>query len=299
MLDHCERKPHIINLYSNKSVLVEEVGEMTISDQQVGTILEVVRTQTGTDLKGYRRLMLTRRMWERMTGLGMDADRYASLCRTDSGECAKLADTLTIHVSSFFRNPIVFEILAQSVFPRLLQQKNEIRVWSAGCAAGEEAYSVAILIQEEVKRLKRTDVEPLIFATDVKRDVLTVAETALYPEESLNATKLGLVNAYFSSEKAGFQLSSDVREMVHFSVDDLLSKQMGAPVESIFGSFDLILCRNVLIYFTEEKQKQILQRLYTSLAKGGTLVLGDSETPYGSIKSRFRTVDARNKIYQK
>ncbi len=96
-----------------------------------------------------------------------------------------------------------------------------------------------------------------------------------------------------------FQLASDVRKMVHFSVDDLLSKQTGAPAESIYGSFDLILCRNVLIYFAEEKQKRILQRLYTSLAKGGTLVLGASETLYGDLKSRFRTVDARNRIYQK
>jgi len=272
---------------------------MTINDQQVDTILEVVRTQTGTDLKGYRRPMLTRRISERMAGLGMGADRYVSFCRTDSGECAKLADSVAIHVSSFFRNPMVFEILAQSVLPRLMEQKNEIRVWSAGCAAGEEPYSVAILIQEEVKRLQRTDVQPLIFATDVDRDILKAAETALYPRESLNATKLRWVNTYFSSEKEGFELSSDVRKMVHFSVDDLLSKQTGAPAESIFGSFDLILCRNVLIYFTEEKQKQILQRLYTSLAKGGTLVLGDSETPYGNLKSRFRTVDARNRIYQK
>jgi chemotaxis protein methyltransferase CheR len=107
------------------------------------------------------------------------------------------------------------------------------------------------------------------------------------------------VNTYFSSEKEGFQLSSDVKKMVHFSADDLLSNQTGAPAESIFGSFDLILCRNVLIYFTEEKQKQILQRLYASLAKGGTLVLGDSETLYGDLKPRFRTVDARNRIYQK
>jgi len=278
---------------------VEEVCKMTINDQQVDTILEVVRTRTGTDLKGYCRPMLTRRISERMAGLGMGADRYASLCRTDSGECAKLADTLTIHVSSFFRNPMVFEILAQSVLPRLMEQKNEIRVWSAGCAAGEEPYSVAILIQEEVKRLQRTDVRPLIFATDVDRDILTAAETARYPGESLNTTKLGWVNTYFSSEKEGFQLSSEVRKMVYFSVDDLLSKQTGAPAESIFGSFDLILCRNVLIYFTKEKQKQILQRLYTSLTKGGTLVLGDSEMPYGNSKSRFRTVDARNKIYKK
>ena len=272
---------------------------MAISDQQVDTILEVVRTQTGTDLKGYRRPILTRRISERMARLEMDADLYISLCRAGAKECGKLADTLAIHVSSFFRNPIVFEILAQSVLPRLMEEKDEIRVWSAGCAAGEEPYSVAILIQEEIRKSRRSNSHPMVFATDSNRGILKVAEKARYPRKSLNDTKLGWVNTYFSSEQEGFQLSSDVRKMVHFSEGDLLSKQTGAPAESIFGSFDLILCRNVLIYFTEETQKQILQRMYASLVKGGTLVLGDSEMLYGDLKPRFRTVDARNRIYQK
>jgi len=272
---------------------------MPINGQQIDKLLEVVRTQVGMDLTGYSRSVLSRRIAERRTHWGLDADPYISLCRADAKECATLADTLAIHVSSFFRNPIVFEILAQSVLPRRMEEKDDIRVWSAGCATGEEPYSVAILIQEEIRKSQRSNIQPMIFATDVDREILKAAETAHYPKESLNDTKLGWVNTYFSSEKEGFQLSSDVRKMVHFSVDNILSQGAGAPAESIFGSFDLILCRNVLIYFTEEKQKQILQRLYASLAKDGTLVLGDSETLYGGLKSRFRTVDARNKIYQK
>jgi chemotaxis protein methyltransferase CheR len=272
---------------------------MAVNSQQVDNILEVVRTQIGTDLTGYSRSVLSRRIEERLTHWGMDVSPYISLCRSDTKECATLADTLAIHVSSFFRNPIVFEILAQSVLPRLMEEKDDIRVWSAGCAAGEEPYSVSILIQEEIRKSQRTNIHPMVFATDIDRDILKAAEKAHYPRESLNDTRLGLVNTYFSSDQEGFQLSSDVIERVHFSAGDLLSKQTGAPAESIFGSFDLILCRNVLIYFTEAKQKQILQRLYASLAKGGTLVLGDSETLYGDLKTRFRTVDARNRIYQK
>jgi len=272
---------------------------MKVNSQQMDELLEVVRTQVGTDLTGYSRSVLSRRIAERLTHWRLDADQYVSLCRSDTKECATLADTLAIHVSSFFRNPIVFEILAQSVLPRLMEEKDEIRVWSAGCAAGEEPYSIAILIQEEIRKSRRSNIQPMIFATDVNREILKAAETARYPRESLNDTRLGWVNTYFSSEKEGFQLCSDVKKMVHFSEGDLLSKQTGAPAESIFGSFDLILCRNILIYFTKENQKQILQRLYASLAKGGTLVLGDSETLYGELKSRFRPVDARNRIYQK
>ena len=274
-------------------------GKMTVNNQQLNDILEAVRVTAGTDLTGHRRSMLSRSISERLTQRGMDADQYSSLCRADAKECATLADSIAIHVSSFFRNPIVFEILAQSVLPRLMEQKNEVRVWSAGCAAGEEPYSIAILIQEELKRSRRRDVHPLIFATDIDPEILKAAEKAFYPRESLKETKLQVVEEWFLPKADGFELCSGVKKGVHFSVDDLLSQQTGAPAESIFGGFDLILCRNVLIYFTEEKQKQILQRLYASLAKGGVLVLGNSETLYGDLKTRFRTVDAWNRIYQK
>ncbi len=272
---------------------------MTGNSQQIDDIVEAVRIQVGSDLTGYSKSVLSNRISERMERLGLDADQYSSFCRADAKECAKLADTVAIHVSSFFRNPIVFEILAQSVLPRLMEEKNEIRVWSAGCAAGEEPYSVAILIQEELKKNQRADVHSMIFATDIDQEILRAAEKAVYSKESLKDTKLHLVETWFSPKADGFELCPDMKKRVHFSTDNLLADHSAAPADSIFGSFDLILCRNVLIYFTQEKQKQILRRLYASLAKGGVLVLGDSEMLCGDLKPRFRTVDERNRIYQK
>ena len=275
------------------------LGKMTTNIQQIDILLEVVQKSTGKDLTGYCRSVLSRRISERLARLEMGVESYVSLCRSDETECTKLADSVAIHVSSFFRNPIVFEILAQSVLPRLMEQKNEIRVWSAGCSAGEEPYSIAILIQEELKRIRRTDLQSMIFATDIDPEILKAARTACYSRESLNHTKLGWVDRWFSPVEGGFQLCTDIRRMVYFSADDLLSTKIGAPAESIYGSFDLILCRNVLIYFTEENQQKITQRLYDALASGGTLVLGDCEALHGDVKSQFKTVDAKNKIYQK
>ncbi|MBT7069227.1 MAG: protein-glutamate O-methyltransferase CheR, partial [Verrucomicrobia bacterium] len=202
-------------------------------------------------------------------------------------------------VSSFFRNPVVFEVLAQSLLPRLTRDRDELRVWSAGCAAGEEAYSIAILIQEEIKRIRDTTLHSMIFATDIDREVLKKAAKAVYPRESLKDAKLGIVDTYFEPLRDGFKLCAEVKKTVHFSEDDLLSPRTGAPAESIYGSFDLVLCRNVLIYFSDKRQKQVFRRLYNALAKGGYLVLGDSETICRDLKSRFKTIDAKNKIYQK
>ena len=273
---------------------------MLISNLQIDALLKVVQKSTGMDLTGYCTPMLSRRLSERLERMEMEADQYISLCRSDETECAKLARAIAIHVSSFFRNPIVFEILAQSVFPGLIQKTpGELRVWSAGCAAGEEAYSVAILIAEANKRNPRAQIQPLIFATDIDRDILAKAERAVYARESLKDTKLGWVDTYFSSLGDGFKVCDEVKTMVHFSANDLLSPQTGVPEESIYGSFDLILCRNVLIYFSAEHQKQVLEKLYNALASGGVLVLGDSETLVGDLKSRFRTIDTKNKIYQK
>ncbi len=272
---------------------------MRIDSQQIDSILRAVLESIGTDLTGYRRPVLFRRISDRLARLGTDADEYMSICRINPDECRDLVSAIAINVSSFFRNPVVFEVLAQSVLPRLAQEKDELRIWSAGCAAGEEVYSIAILIQEELKRSKNTRTQPMIFATDIDRDVLKNAGMASYPRESLKDAKLGVVDSYFKSMGSGFKLCAEVKKTVHFSVDDLLSQRAGAPAESVYGSFDLILCRNVLIYFSSKHQKQVLHRLYNSLAKGGYLVLGDSETICRDLKSRLKTIDARNNIYQK
>ena len=273
---------------------------MPISRQKIDELLAVVQNSTGADLDAYRTPMLSHRILERLDRMEMDPDQYIALCRNDETECTKLVNAISIHVSSFFRNPIVFEILAQSILPRLIKKtQGALRVWSAGCAAGEEAYSIAILLAEALKVNPEAELQPLIFATDISQDVLTKAERAVYARESLKDTKLGLVDTWFSSLGEAFKLCDEIKEMVHFSADDLLSQQTSVPPESIYGSFDLILCRNVLIYFTAKHQKQVLKTLYDALASGGILVLGDAETIAGDLKSRFRTVDARNKIYQK
>jgi chemotaxis protein methyltransferase CheR len=273
---------------------------MSITDSQIERLVQIVLQHTHTDLTGYRPETLARRITVRLDLLDMDADRYLSACDDNPRECEELVNTVAINVSSFFRNPIVFETIAESILPGLMRRKEELRVWSAGCAAGEEAYSVAILIKEALGKPNGAEAQPVIFATDIDSGVLKRAKTAFYPRESLKDTKLGLVDAYFSPRKDGFELAAAVKKMVHFSTHDLLSNRSAAPPESIYGSFDVVLCRNVLIYFSDSHQAQILEKLRQSLAPEGYLVLGDSEAMRpAQANSRFRIVDSKHRIYQR
>ncbi len=272
---------------------------MQIVDEYVDDLIEVVKETTGTELTGYRRTSLKSRLIQRIERLGMDAGQYLGYCRNSSDECRVLVNACAINVSSFFRDPVVFDIIAQSVLPPLMARDGALRVWSAGCAAGEEAYSIAILVAEALGRRPDIDFQPLIFATDLKREVLEQAKLATYSRDSLKDAKLGLVDSYFFPVGDRFELHPEIKKMVYFSVDDLLSPKTAVPKDSIYGAFDIVLCRNVLIYFSAKRQAQVQEKLYESLAKGGILVLGDSEDVSHELKQRLETMDARNRIFKK
>jgi chemotaxis methyl-accepting protein methylase len=213
-----------------------------------------------------------------------------------------LIDSIAINVSCFFRNPVLFELLGQRVLPEIIDRKlrggrREIRVWSAGCASGEEAYSLAILLCEALGP-DGADWQCLLFATDVDRRVLTVAEEGVYSREKLADCKLGLVDRYFTRRGERYQLDPEVRSLVRLSWDDLTSPTRVSPPQSIFGSFDLVACRNVLIYFSPEAQQRIQERLVRSLAPGGYLVLGEAEHLAEGLRPKCPAVDERNRIYR-
>ncbi len=271
---------------------------------QLDAVLAELRESRGVDLGGYRRSMLQRRLAARMAQTRCDDPAaYLARLRADPAEGDGLIDAIAINVSSFFRNPIVWEILAQTVLPEILQRKrqagnNEIRVWSAGCAAGEEAFSAAILIHRALKD-ELADWRPYFFATDLDTNALNAAAEGVYPRERFENTKLGVLDDYFTACNGGYRIRPEIREMVWFSQDDLTSPHRFAPKESIFGDFDLVLCRNVLIYFSLELQQRVLDKLTKSLDNGSYLVLGESESLVGIDSSRFIEVDGKNRIYMK
>lgn len=267
-------------------------------------ILAELRKRRGIDFGAYRRGTLENQLAARMARLHCDdAGMYLERLLNDPTEYDSLLDAFAINVSGFFRNPIVFEILSQTVLPEIIERKRsavrrEIRVWSAGCAAGEEPYSVAILIHQALET-EGEEWATHIFATDIDSDALRRAGQATYPRESLEDVKFGVLNQYFEARGDGFELRPLVREMVRFSQDDLTSLSTIAPANSVFGTFDLVLCRNVLIYFTRELQDRVFEKLCRSLASSGYLVLGEAESLNPELGSKFSAAEGAGRIWRK
>jgi chemotaxis protein methyltransferase CheR len=267
-------------------------------------VLEELRRVRGLDLSDYRRSILERRLAARMANLRLkDPEEYLQRLRSDPLECDRLIEAILIKVSSFFRDLLVFELLAQRILPSIIERHRQdhtrqIRVWSAGCAAGEEAYSVAILL---VQALEDEDFHtlPYICATDISPEALATAQTGRYRRENLETIQLGILDHFFRPTAEGFEVIPEIRSMVHFSRHDLTSRHSLAPADSVFGSFDLVLCRNVLIYFSLDLQRRVQDKLYGALNPGGYLVLGMAESLPPETAPRLTAVDRPHRIFQK
>ncbi|MBF0625076.1 MAG: protein-glutamate O-methyltransferase CheR [Magnetococcales bacterium] len=265
-------------------------------DALIGQVWETTRC----DLGRYDHTLLRRRIAERIaeTALAGPQD-YLTWLQQDAAECRQLVNLMAVQVSAFFRNPVVFELIDQQVLPELIARKQAhgqtgLRVWSAGCCSGEEAYTIAMLIHRQLQ-----DRAGHVFATDIHPDTLEYARAGIYPPDRLDAVKLGLLKRYFVPHGQDFQVDGVIRDMVHFSYHDLTIPDLGTPTDSVFGTFDLILCRNVLIYFSPEHRRHILRQLHDSLDRGGYLVLGEAEFLAGDMEARFDAMDRRNRIFRK
>jgi chemotaxis methyl-accepting protein methylase len=236
----------------------------------------------GVDLRDFCPRTLWRRTRVRMERLGLsDVGCYLARLEADPVERGTLLDTVVVRVSSFFRDPLVWATLEERVVPGILAAKlgrpsTDLRVWSAGCGQGEEAYSLAILLHDSIER-RPEPTRFTVFATDINPAALDAARRAEYPRQSFQDTRLGILERHFRAHGAGYRLESPARDAVHFSLHDLGSERSVAPAESVFGSFDLILCRNVLMYYGASSRRRMLDNLRRSLAPAGTLVVGDAE----------------------
>lgn len=273
-------------------------------DKDLKHVLNYLNEKRSFDFSGYRTSMLERRVRQRFPSTKCkDYTEYLHYLQENSDELDNLIDVLTINVSRFFRDTLTFEYIADRVLPVIVRQKGgtidrSLRIWSAGCSMGEEPYSIAILINECFKK-EALNFQTHIFATDIDSKILKKAQKAAYPYESVKNAKYRLLKKYFAFKGESFQLKPEIKDMVSFSVYDILDKKSYVPPESVFGSFDMVLCRNVLIYFDAEHQDQIFDKLYRSLSKRGYLVLGEAEIPSAKYQRRFRKVIECCHIYQK
>jgi chemotaxis protein methyltransferase CheR len=221
---------------------------------------------------------------------------YAGILDTDPAEYERLVETLTINVSKFFRNPETFASIATKVLPEVWAAKSSImRLWSAGCATGEEPYSLAVLCREyalEVRDEASLD-RVRIVGSDVDRDALSAANRGRYTEAAFTETAPSVRERYFPMDRGMYTVAPEIRNLVAFERRDLL--EGGGPG----GRMNLIVCRNVIIYFTRETQERLFERFHDLLLPGGFLVLGKVETLLGKSREMFAPVSSRERIFRR
>ena len=267
-------------------------------------ILDYLMEKRGFDFSGYRPAMLARRIGKRLIATACkDFSEYLFCLQNTPAELDKLLDVITINVSRFFRDSLTFELIADRILPAIVHEKirlkdHSLRIWSAGCARGEEPYSLAILIHELLEK-EEAAMNVHIFGTDIDCGALADAGQALYPLSSVENIKHRLLTKHFTAEGSCFRLIPDIKKRVNFSLYDMLDKKHGVPPESVFGNFDFVLCRNLLIYFNIEYQEIVFAKLYQSLAKNSILILGEAEAPTPAYRRHFSRVVDFSPIYRK
>ncbi|MEO0935038.1 MAG: chemotaxis protein CheB, partial [Cyanobacteria bacterium J06641_2] len=262
--------------------------------QHLEHIANILATHEQTDFSHYKTSTLSRRIHRRYLISGCDnLDEFICLLKESAQERVNLRQDLLISVTQFFRDQRAWDVLETEVIPQLIKKANpqeELRCWVTACATGEEAYSLAILLDEAVAKFDKP-VKFKIFATDVDKLALEKAAQGIYPltiTKNINPERLG---RYFVQKDNCLQVVRKLREKLLFAPHDL-TKDAG------FTRMNLISCRNVLIYMESDLQQKILRNLHFSLACKGVLFLGEAEN-LGHIESEFQHIDAKNKIYQK
>ncbi len=263
------------------------------SEYSLEDLLRAIASERGVDFRAYKRSTLERRIRKRMFDIkaGSYAE-YADRLRADADEINELLNTVLINVTEFFRDPQAWEVLRRDVLPNILRDRQPgetVRCWSAGCATGEEVYSIAILLAEYFgPRLSEYDVK--IYATDIDEDALNAARRAEYSPDRLRRVRPEWRKRYFTGDGV-LRVNRDLRRLCIFGRSNILSD---APISHV----DLALCRNLLIYFDARSQTQILTRLHYALEPYGVLFIGKASSLVGAA-DLFRPIHSKYRIFQR
>jgi chemotaxis methyl-accepting protein methylase len=267
------------------------------SDAGFRMLTEKITRDRGFRCASYKDKCLRRRIAVRMRAKGTAShDEYAGILDTDPSEYERLMRSLTVNVTKFFRNWETYDAVQKHVIPDLWDRgERQLRIWSAGCASGEEPYSLAILFHHHAELKKATSQLDTvsIVGTDIDADCLREAESACYGEPALSETPAGLRDRYFPQAAGLHTMIPDVRRLVRFEQNDLLGGR--PPIEHLH----LVVCRNVIIYFEREAQDDLFLLFHRVLVSGGFLVLGKVETLLGEARGLFTPVNARERIFRK
>ena len=267
-------------------------------DQFITQVMKHLFRSRGIDMSGYSESFVMRAIRKRLGRTGLqDHSTYLRTLIHSEEETNQLLATLSINVTEFFRDGGAFEAFSEKVVrPLLLFKATEggvLRMWSAGCATGQEAYTLAICLAEELKRLPEESV-PIasVTGTDISEAALAKASSGLYTKEEVRGVPDKILAEYFVRRGPSYEVSQTLARYVRFARENLLD----APTQKYY---DAVVCRNVLIYFSRKMHTEVVNHLYGSLRRGGYLMLGRTETLIGAPRTSFEVVDLENRILRK
>ncbi len=272
-------------------------------EQSFSEIIELLKKINGIDISCFDDSFIAQSIEKRFSANGMHSpDDYLVYLKNNGPEAGLLLDSMHISFSEFFRNPLTFAYLEQLVLPMLLAKKKkdkgkELRIWSAACASGQEAYSLAILL-DEIRENFSEKMEYRIFATDNNLLELGKARKGSYSSFIVNKVTLKRLNTYFIRDNENYLLQPFLKKYVDFSFFDLLSDQRTCPEPSIYGDFDLVVCSNLLFYYKPEYRKRILEKIGQTMAPGAYLITGETEREI-LTKYNYQEVFENSAIFQK
>jgi len=268
--------------------------EVSIPNKDLDAIKGCVLNKRGMDLSYFKPTFLARRINVRMKMLNLtNSTEYATLLNSEPDEISSLYDSLSINVTKFYRDKKVWQVFTNTAIPKLcdlVKPSDSIRIWSCGCASGEEAYSLAIMFNEE---FKNTDRKFKILATDINLHTLKEARRGIYTYDNLKNLDSLLISKYFKKINPNeYQVIDKLKDLVSFNLGDITT----FPASYL----DVVFCRNLLIYYTKDAQDLIFKKFYTVLKPERFLVLGMDETLWGhKLENSFLPTSSRDRIYQK
>ncbi|MGO9884097.1 MAG: CheR family methyltransferase, partial [Solirubrobacteraceae bacterium] len=266
----------------------------TADSGTLGNLLEFIKSTRGFDFTGYKRSSIERRVVKRMSEVGVERyEDYIDYLELHAGEFGELFNALLINVTGFFRDPTTWEHLADTIIPQLVDVNGAdlpLRIWCAGCASGEEPYTVAMILARAIgdeafrERVK-------IYATDVDEEALDQGRLGAYLPRQVEDVPADALERFFERTDQRYVFRKDLRRAVIFGRNDLVKD---APISRV----DLLVCRNTLMYFNVEAQSQIVDRFHFALREGGYLFLGKAEMLL-SATDRFEVASMRQRIFRR
>jgi chemotaxis methyl-accepting protein methylase len=267
-------------------------GEPAGGSNPLERILDIVAARAGIDFRDYRRDTMQRRLEWRMAIVGIrDPGEYLCFLAGRADEIDELFAALVVPVTGFFRDPVVFAELRERVLPELLAGPGPLRSWVVGTATGEEAYTLAMI-------LECAEAEYRIVASDIDERSLRAARSGFYVPERLEAIPAEMRDRFLQTVGGRLQIADRLRDRIRFTQHDFMGMRL-APPEAVLASFDVVLCRNVLLYFDARLRERAVTRLASAVRAGGALVLGRSETPSSDALEAWPLTRAGTSIFRR